>query len=70
LDASVYGSTTQKSDDYPAKTSKRIIESFGTTKTAPSPALLKLMGDEEDSPVLENQSKYMSKCAVLMFLSQ
>ncbi len=28
------------------------------------------MGDDEDSPLLHDQSEYMSKCAMLMFLSQ
>ena len=28
------------------------------------------MGDEIESPLLENQSDYMSKCAMLMFVSQ
>ncbi len=48
----------------------RIIEAFQVTKGAPSPALVKLMGDDEDSPFLKDQTDYMSKCAVLMFLSQ
>jgi hypothetical protein len=48
----------------------RIIEAFQVTKGVPSPALVKLMGDDEDSPLLKDQTDYMSKCAMLMFLSQ
>jgi hypothetical protein len=48
----------------------RIIETFKVTKGAPSPALVKLMTDEDDSPLLTDQADYMSKCAMLMFLSQ
>jgi hypothetical protein len=48
----------------------KIIEAFELTKGAPCPALVKLMGDDEDSPLLHDQSEYMSKCAMLMFLSQ
>jgi hypothetical protein len=48
----------------------RIIETFKVTKGAPSPAWVKLMTDEDDSPLLTDQSDYMSKCAMLMFLSQ
>jgi hypothetical protein len=47
-----------------------IIETFGVTKGAPRPALTKLMGDDDDAPLLDDQSDYMSKCAMLMFLSQ
>jgi hypothetical protein len=49
---------------------KRIIKTFQVTKGAPTPALEQLMGDELDSPLLENQSDYMSKCAMLMFILQ
>jgi hypothetical protein len=49
---------------------KRVIETFRVEKGAPMPALIKLMGDELDSPLLKDQSEYMSKCAMLMFLSQ
>ena len=49
---------------------KCIIETFQVTKGALTPALEKLMGDELDSPLLENQSDYMSKCAMLMLVSQ
>jgi hypothetical protein len=41
----------------------RVIETFQVTKGAPNPALVKLMGDDEESPMLKNQSDYMSKCA-------
>jgi hypothetical protein len=30
----------------------RILEAFQVTKGAPSPALVKLMGDEDESPLL------------------
>ena len=49
---------------------KCIIETFQVTKGALTPALEKLMGDELDSPLSENQSDYMSKCAMLMLVSQ
>jgi hypothetical protein len=49
---------------------KRIIKTFQVMKAVPMPALEKLMGDELDSPLLENQSDYMSKCAMLMFILQ
>jgi hypothetical protein len=49
---------------------KCIIETFKVMKGASTPALKKLMGDELDSPLLENQSDYMSKCAMLMFILQ
>jgi hypothetical protein len=48
----------------------RIIKTFQLTKGAPNPALAKLMGDDDESPKLTNQSDYMSKCAMLMFLLQ
>jgi len=54
----------------PPKHVKCIIETFQVTKGAPMPALEKLMEDELDSPLSENQSDYMSKCAMLMFVSQ
>jgi hypothetical protein len=47
-----------------------IIKTFKVNKGVPSPALVKLMGDDIDSPLLKDQSDYMSKCAMLMFLSQ
>jgi hypothetical protein len=46
------------------------IETFSVGKAAPSPALMKLMDDDEESCLLQNQSDYMSKFAMLMFLSQ
>ena len=54
----------------PPKHVKCIIETFQVTKGAPMPALEKLMEDELDSPLSENQSDYMSKCAMLMFILQ
>jgi len=49
---------------------KRIIKTFQVKKGAPTPALEQQMGDELDSALLENQSDYMSKCAMLMFILQ
>ena len=49
---------------------ERIIEKFKVTKGAPMPALGKLMGDDVDSPLLDDQTDYMSKCAMLMYVSQ
>jgi hypothetical protein len=49
---------------------ERIIETFEVVKGAPSPALGKLMADDVDSPLLKEQAEYMSKCAMLMFISQ
>jgi hypothetical protein len=48
----------------------RVIEAFEVNKGAPNPALIKLLGDDPCSPLLEDQADYMSKCAMLMFLSQ
>jgi hypothetical protein len=49
---------------------ERIIETFEVVKGAPSPALGKLMADDVVSPLLKEQAEYMSKCAMLMFISQ
>jgi len=49
---------------------KKIIEKFEVTKGAPTPALAKLMIDDINSPLLEDQADYMSKCAMLMYVSQ
>ena len=49
---------------------ERIIGTFKVVKGAPSPALGRLMADDVDSPLLKDQAEYMSKCAMLMFLSQ
>jgi hypothetical protein len=49
---------------------ERIIETFQVTKGAPSPVMVKRMADDEDSPLLKDQSDYMSKCAMLMFILQ
>jgi hypothetical protein len=48
----------------------RIIETFQVKKGVSNPASVKLMGNEDDSHLLHNQTDYMSKCAMLMFLSQ
>jgi hypothetical protein len=44
-----------------------IIETLKLTKGALSSALVKLMADDIDSPLLKDQSDYMSKYAMLMF---
>jgi hypothetical protein len=49
---------------------EQIIETFKVTKGAPSLAMVKLMADDVDSPLLQDQSDYMCKCAMLMFVSQ
>jgi hypothetical protein len=49
---------------------ERIIEKFQVTKGAPTPALGKLMGDNIDSPLLADKADYMSKYAMLMYMSQ
>ncbi len=38
----------------------RIIEAFKVTKGAPNPALTRLMGDDDESPLLQDQAEYMS----------
>jgi hypothetical protein len=48
----------------------RVIECFGITKAAPNPAMANLMGEDDESPLLQNQKEYMSKCSMLMYLSQ
>jgi hypothetical protein len=48
----------------------KIIETFQVTKGVSSPASVKLMEDKETLPLLPDQSDYMSKVAMLMFLSQ
>jgi hypothetical protein len=47
----------------------KIIETFQVTKGASSPASMKLMEDEE-LQLLPDQADYMSKVAMLMFISQ
>jgi hypothetical protein len=48
----------------------KIIDAFQVTKRSPNPALVKLMGDNDKSPILKDQADYMSKCAMLMFISK
>ncbi len=48
----------------------KIIETFQVTKGASSPASVKLMGDDETLLLLLDRTDYMSKVAMLMFLSQ
>ncbi len=47
-----------------------VIEAFKIMKGAPNPALTILMADEPNSLALEDQTNYMSKCMMLVFLSQ
>jgi hypothetical protein len=49
---------------------ERNIKRFGVERGAPTLAIGKLMGDDSSSPILKDQADYMSKCAVLMFVSQ
>jgi hypothetical protein len=48
----------------------KIIETLQVMKGASSPASVKLMGDDEELPLLPDQTDYTSKVAMLMFLSQ
>ena len=52
------------------KNIERIINSFKTTKGAPTPAMVNLMGDDDESPKLHDQREFLSKCSMLMFVSQ
>lgn len=47
-----------------------IIETLKVTKQLQSPALVKLMADDADAFLLEDQPDNISKCAMLVFLSQ
>lgn len=47
----------------------RIVEAFNVTKRAPKLALAKLMDGDSESPMLKDQMKFMSKCAMLMYAS-
>jgi hypothetical protein len=49
---------------------ERIINVFKVSKGAPNPALAKLMDDGDESPTLVDQKEFMSKCAMLMYVSQ
>jgi hypothetical protein len=49
---------------------EQIIETSQKTKGAPSPAMVKLMADDEDLPLIKDQCDFMSKSAMLMFISQ
>lgn len=48
----------------------RIIDAFQVTKGSPRPVLVKLMGEDDESPMLKNQTEFMSKCSMLMFVLQ
>jgi hypothetical protein len=48
----------------------RVVETFGVDKGAPIPAVVKLMGCDDDWLKLKDQADYMSKCATIMCLSQ
>jgi hypothetical protein len=49
---------------------ERIIDAFKVSKGASNPALARLMDDDDESPVLMDQNEFMSKCAMLMYVSQ
>lgn len=49
---------------------EQIIETLDVTKGAPNPVLKSLLGDNVGSPLLADQTEYMSRCAMLMYLSQ
>jgi hypothetical protein len=49
---------------------EHIINAFKVSKGAPNPALAKLMDDDDESPTLADQKEFMSKCAMLMYVSQ
>ena len=48
----------------------RIITAFGVDKGAPTPALANVMGDDDTSPLLQNQKQFMSLNSMLMFIGQ
>jgi hypothetical protein len=52
------------------KNIERIINTFRTTKGAPTPAMVNLMGDDDESPKLLDQREFLSKCSMLMFVLQ
>ncbi len=52
------------------KCGNQVIEAFEIIKGAPNPALIKLLADDPDSPMLEDQANYISKCVMLMLPSQ
>jgi len=45
----------------------KVKEMFDVKKFAPNPALLDVMGDDDTSPLLEDQKKFMSLNSLLMF---
>jgi len=48
----------------------RIITAFGVDNSAPTPALANVMGDDDTSPLLQNQKQFMSLNSMLMFIGQ
>jgi hypothetical protein len=52
------------------KNIERIFTTFQPTKGAPTPAMVNLMGDDPESPLLTGQREFLSKCSMLMFVSQ
>ncbi len=48
----------------------RIIEAFNVKTGVSNPASVKLIGDDDNSPLLQDQTEYLSKCVMLMLLSQ
>jgi hypothetical protein len=49
------------------KFADKVIEVFGVKKSAPNPALLDVMGDDDTSPLLKDQREFMSFNSLLMF---
>jgi hypothetical protein len=45
----------------------KVIKSFRPLKGAPTPAQSNLMGDNEDSPLLDDQHEFMSLNSLLMY---
>ena len=52
------------------KNVESIITAFGVDKGAPTPALGNVMGDDDTSPLLQNQKQFMSLNSMLMFIGQ
>jgi hypothetical protein len=53
-----------------SKNVDRIITAFGVHKGAPTFALSNVMGDDDTSPLLQNQKQFMSLNSMLMFIGQ
>jgi hypothetical protein len=48
----------------------RIITAFGVGKGSPTPAPANVMGDDDASPLLQNQKQFMSLNSMLMCIGQ